>query len=77
MATKKEMDYLYKKSQAWERECIAAKHCLWAIVMEAAKIDTNLRDEPIDFDEIKSILRNHGFTGFYDEALKKLEEDAD
>ena len=76
MVRQKEYDYVYKKAIAWEKECIAAKHCLWAIVLEAAKIDTNLRYEPIDFDEVKSILAEHGFTGFYDEALKKLENEA-
>ena len=77
MVRQKEYDYVYKKATAWENECIAAKRCLWAIVLEAAKIDINLRDEPIDFDEVKSILAKHGFTGFYDEALKKLENDAE
>ena len=76
MVTQREYERLYKKGMAWENECIAAKECLWAIVLEAAKIDTNLRDEPIDFDEVKSILRSHGFIGFYDEALKKIEEEA-
>ena len=76
MPTKKEYDWLYKKAAAWEKECIAAKNCLWEIVLEAAKIDTNLRDEPIDFDEVKSIIRKHGFIGFYDKALKKIEKEA-
>lgn len=76
MVTKAEHEYLYKKAVAWENECIAAKQCLWKIVLEAAKIETNLRDDPIDFDDIKSILRSNGFIGFYDEAFKKIEEEA-
>jgi hypothetical protein len=76
MVTRKENDRLYKKALAWENECIAAKRCMWDIVLEAAKIDTNLRDEPLDFDEIKEIYRKHGFIGFYDEVLKKLENEA-
>jgi hypothetical protein len=76
MATKREYDYLYKKALAWEDECMAAKKCLWAIVLEAAKLETNLREEPLDFDHIKSILSKHGFTGFYAEALEKLENES-
>ena len=75
MPTKKEYDYIYKKAVAWENECEAAKNCLWDIVIEAARIDTNARMNPIDFDEVKEILAEHGFTGFYDEALKKLERE--
>jgi hypothetical protein len=72
MATKKEIEYLYEKAVAWEREAIAAKNCLWYFALEGAKMGANMREDKIDFEEIKSILSENGFSGFYREALKKL-----